>query len=106
MMIDRSQSGFGNFVRALRDPAFWSIVVAMGLGVFDQWSWAVLALLAVLLTLWSCVSDKYWFDQFRERGLLPALVWFWLGCLAQNAMFVGAAFAAGQATRWLWGVPG
>ena len=93
-------------MRALRDPAFWVILLALLLGLLDQrvgpWPWVALALLAMLLTLWSCVSDSYWFDQFRERGLLPALAWFWLGCLLQNCGFVGAAYLAGHATRWLW----
>ena len=101
-MMARVQVVLRDFACALRDPAFWSIFLAMGLGLFALWSPLSLLLLAVLLTLWSCVSNTYWFDQFRERGLLPALAWFWLGCLAQNMLFIGAAFAAGLLTRWLW----
>lgn len=104
-MIARLRSSLGNFGRALRDPVSWLIMLSTGLGYIGQWSWTVVVLIAVLLTLRSCVSDKYWFDEFREHGLLPALAWLWLGCLAQNMVFVGAAFALGWATRWLWGVP-
>lgn len=94
--------------RALLDPVWWAILLAIGIGYFDQRSaWAIMALgmLAVLLTLWSCVSDGFWWREFRSRELLPALVWFWLQCLMQNAGFVLAAYVAGHGTRWLWGVP-
>lgn len=90
-----------DFGRALTDKVFWLVLAALLLGVFEQSSFFIVPL-AVLLTLFSVVSDEHWFHKFKARGLLPALWVFWLLCLAQNALFVGAAFVAGHATRWLW----
>ncbi len=87
---------------ALRAKEFWAILLASIVGVLDLWSWVVLGLLAVLLTLWSVVSDPHWLGEFRRVGRLDALALFWLGCLAQNAGFVGLAYAVGRLTRWLW----
>jgi hypothetical protein len=85
----------------MTDKVFWLVLAAGLLGAFQQSPWFI-APLAVLLTLFSVVSDEHWFEQFKAHGLLPALWLFWLRCLAQNALFLGAAFVAGHATRWLW----
>lgn len=91
----------GEVVRAARDKVFWLILAAGLLGAFQQSIWFILPL-GILLTLFSVISDEYWYQQFKQRGLLPALWWFWLQCLAQNLAFVGLAFVAGHLTRWLW----
>jgi hypothetical protein len=90
-----------DFGRALRDKVFWLVLLALLLGLFQQSPWFILPI-AFLLTLFSMVSDEYWFQQFKQRGLLPALWWFWLQCLATNIGFTAAAFLAGHATRWIW----
>lgn len=90
--------------RALTDKVFWLIVSASALGYFQHSPWSI-PLLAVLLTLWSAVSDPHWYEQFRKIRALPAYTLFWLGSLAQNILFVGAAFVAGHGTRWLWETP-
>jgi hypothetical protein len=90
-----------DFGRALKDRVFWLILIAMLLGLFEQSTWFI-APLALLLTLFSTVSDGHWFEMARERGKLLGLWLIWFGCLAQNVMFVGVAFVAGHATRWVW----
>lgn len=90
-----------DLARALKDSAFWVVLTALLLGLFQQSVWFIVPL-ALLLTLFSVVSDEYWYREFKARGLLPSLWGFWLLCLGQNSLFVGAAFVAGNATRWLW----
>ena len=58
--------------------------------------------MALLLTLFSVVSDEHWFQEFRKRGLLPELWLFWLQFLGQNVLFAGTAFVMGHGLRWLW----
>lgn len=77
-----------DFGRALRDRVFWLILTAMLLGLFEQSAWFI-APLALLLTLFSAVSDAPWFELARERGELLELWLIWFGCLAQNIAFVG-----------------
>ena len=89
------------FGRALRDRVFWLLLVATLLGTFRQSAWFI-APLAVLLTLFSTVSDAHWFELAPERGKLLGLWLIWLGCLVQNALFVGLAFGAGHLVRWTW----
>lgn len=89
------------FSRALCDKVLWQVVTATLLGLLQQSLWLIVPL-GLLLTLFSVVSDEHWYDQFKARDLLSALWGFWLLCLGQNLLFVGAAFVAGQATRWLW----
>ena len=87
--------------RAFKDRLFWLILAAMLLGLFEQSAWFIPPL-ALLLTLFSTVSDAHWFDLARERGKLLGLWLIWFGCLVQNVAFVGLAFAAGHVTRWMW----
>ena len=77
------------------------LLAAAILGASQQSPFFILPL-AVLLTLFSVVSDEYWYRQFKARRLLPALWLFWLQCLAQNMTFAAAAFALGRLTHWLW----
>ena len=86
----------------LTDKVFWLVVVAGILGYADQSPWLVVPLMAVLLTLWSNVSDQHWYDEFKRVGRLDALAYFWLGCLVQNVGFVGAAYIMGRVIRWWW----
>ena len=89
------------FASALTDKVFWLIVLAGVLGFAGHDLW-VIAPLAVLLTLWSTISDQHWYDEFKRVGRLDALAWFWLGCLAENAMFAGLAFGVGAGVDWWW----
>ena len=95
------RNALAEFGRATRDKVFWLILAAGLLGAFQQSAWFVLPL-GILLTLFSVISNDNWYQQFKSRGILPALWWFWLQCLAQNLAFVGLAFGAGHVTRWLW----
>jgi hypothetical protein len=99
--VMRVRAMLADFGRALTDKIFWLILTAGLLGAFEQSPFFILPL-AILLTLFSVVSDEHWYQEFKARRLLPALWWFWLQCLAQNAGFVAAAFIAGHLTRWLW----
>lgn len=87
---------------AITDKAFWLILLAAGLGFAGYSPWLVISLMAVLLTLWSSVSDQHWYDEFKRARRLDALAWFWLGCLVQNVGFIGAAFVLGHLVRWWW----
>jgi len=80
--------------RIFTDKVFWLILVAGVLGFAGHDLW-VIAPLAVVLTLWSTISDQRWFDEFKRIGRVDALLYFWLECLAQNGLFVGAAFVMG-----------
>lgn len=90
-----------SFAHALTDRVFWMILATALLGVAQQSAWFIVPM-ALLLTLFSVVSDEHWFQEFRKRGLLPALWLFWLQCLGQNVLFAGTAFVMGHGVRWLW----
>jgi hypothetical protein len=90
-----------SFARALTDRAFWVIFATALLGATQQSAWFIVPM-ALLLTLFSVVSDEHWFQEFKKHGLLPALWLFWAQCLGQNVLFAGAAFVMGHAVRWLW----
>ena len=90
-----------SFTRALMDKVFWVILATALLGAAQQSAWFIVPM-ALLLTLFSVVSDEHWFQEFRKRGLLPALWLFWFQYLGQNALFARAAFAMGHAVRWFW----
>ena len=87
--------------RVVADKVFWVILATALLGAAQQSAWFIVPM-ALLLTLFSVVSDEHWFHEFRKRGLLPALWLFWAQCLGQNILFSGAAFGMGHAVRWLW----
>jgi hypothetical protein len=87
--------------RAVRDRVFWVVLTTVLLGAAQQSAWFIVPM-ALLLTLFSVVSDEHWFHEFRKRGLLLALWLFWAQCLGQNILFAGAAFMLGHAVRWLW----
>jgi hypothetical protein len=87
--------------RALCDTVFWVILATALLGAARQSAWFIVPM-ALLLTLFSVVSDQHWFQEFKKRGLLPALWLFWMQCLGQNVLFAGTAFVMGHAVRWLW----
>ena len=89
------------FWRALRDGVFWLVLLAALLGAFNQSPWFIVPI-ATLLTLFSVVSDEYWFREFKKAKLLPALWLFWIGCFLQNFLFTAAAFFSGHLTRWIW----
>ncbi len=92
----------GELRRAFTDKVFWLIILASALGFTGQSPWVFVPLLAALLTVWSTISDQHWFDEFKRIGRVDALLYFWLECLAQNALFVGAAFIMGAGVRWWW----
>lgn len=87
--------------RALPDKVFWVILATVMLGATRQSAWFIVPM-ALLLTLFSLISDEHWFHEFQKRGLLPALWLFWAQCLGQNILFAGAAFGMGHAVRWVW----
>ncbi len=90
-----------DFWRALHDKVFWLVLLAGTLGACNQSPWFIVPI-AILLTLFSVVSDEYWFNEFKKHGLLPALWWFWFAYLLQNGVFVALAFFSGHLTRWIW----
>ena len=71
------------------------------LGFTGQSAWWI-PLPALLLTLWSTISDQKWYDEFKRVGRLDALAYFWLEVLAQNVGFVAVAFLIGRVVRWLF----
>ena len=87
--------------QTVRDKMFWLILATALLGAAQLSAWFVVPM-ALLLTLFSIVSDEHWFQEFRKRGLLPALWLFWVQCFGHNVLFAGAAFVMGHAVRWLW----
>ena len=60
---------------AVTNKVFWLLILMSGLGLAGQ-SWWWIPLPAVLLTLWSCVSDQHWRSAFKRVGRLDALLWF------------------------------
>lgn len=90
-----------SFARAMTDKVFCVILATALLGAAQLSAWFIVPM-ALLLTLFSVVSDEHWFQEFRKRGLLPALWLFWMQCLGQNVLFAVAAFVMGHVVRWLW----
>ncbi len=87
--------------RAVMAKEFWLVTFTSALGFMQQTPWVVLPL-AVLLTLWSSVSDRGWIEKFPAMGELPALAGFWFMSLAQNLLLIGTAFVAGSGTHWIF----
>lgn len=90
-----------SFARALTDKVFWVILATALPGATQQSAWLIVPM-ALLLTLFSVVSDEHWYQEFGKPGLPPALRLFWARCLGQNVLFSGAAFVMGHGVSWLW----
>jgi hypothetical protein len=87
---------------AVSDPAFWILIAVSVAGYFDLTPWVIVPG-ALALMLCSVASDSHYIRQFHAIGKLHVLAGVWLSTFVYAGVCVGACFAAGRASLWLWG---
>ena len=79
---------------ALKDKAFWLILISLVCGLFGI-NFLIILPLSLMLNFFSVVSDKKMVSRFKEIEQVSTYKLFWLKGLAQKFVVISVTYLVG-----------